>query len=50
LKKPPSFRRFFLKNLEQHTLQDLVIQMESKNYEIWQGIFREIVEAPHIFI
>jgi hypothetical protein len=20
--------------------------MESKNYEIWQGLFREIVEAP----
>jgi hypothetical protein len=22
--------------------------MESKNYEIWQGLFREIVEAPQI--
>jgi hypothetical protein len=22
--------------------------MESKNYETWQGLFREVVEAPQI--
>jgi hypothetical protein len=48
--KSPLALEDFSEKIKQHTLQDLVIQMESKNYEIWQGLFREIVEAPDIFI
>jgi hypothetical protein len=39
----------FLGNIKNYTLlQYFVKQTRSKDYENWQGLFREVVEAPQI--
>jgi hypothetical protein len=47
-REPPRFLEDFWTELKRRVLQASVIQMESRISEIWQGLFRKIVEAPQI--
>jgi hypothetical protein len=48
--KPPGFGVFSWEVENITLLQYFVKQTRSKDYEVNQGLFREKVEAPHIFI
>jgi hypothetical protein len=51
LQKAPWLWGFFSWEVENSTLlQYFVKQTRSKDYEIWQGLFREVVEAPPMFV